>query len=240
MSITRWSDSNRRASNLLRTGTTWASPENYVGYERSQGFASPGGVVPDQPHRYTAPSSLGRNQWALSGNWRIGPVATILEEAGGGIAFAFHARDLNLVMRPAVPHTSLLFRVLIDGQPPGPAHGLDVGEDGNGTVSDQRLYQLVRQPERSPTGASTSSYSTRASKHSCSRSDDAGWPMTPAVTLSGCRWPPAARAAARPGSGADRGPASTVVPATRSSAPRRCARRDKRKRGSTRRPTCEG
>ena len=122
------------------------SPENYVGYERSQGFASPGGAVPDQPHRYIAPSSLGRNQWALSGNWRIGPVATVLEEPGGGIAFAFHARDLNLVMRPAVPHTSLLFRVRIDGQPPGPAHGLDVGEDGNGTVSDQRLYQLVRQP----------------------------------------------------------------------------------------------
>ena len=133
----------------VELGADWdhlASPENYVGYERSRGFASPGGAVPDQPHRYTAPSSLGRNQWALSGNWRIGPVATVLEEPGGGIAFAFHARDLNLVMRPAVPHTSLPFRVRIDGQPPGPAHGLDVDEDGNGTVSDQRLYQLVRQP----------------------------------------------------------------------------------------------
>ena len=123
----------------------WSS-ENYVGYERTQGFASPGGVVPDRRHRYTAPSSLGRNQWALSGDWRLGPVATGLEEPGGAISCAFHARDLHLVMRPAVSHTSVPFRVRIDGVPPGPAHGLDVGEDGGGTVSDQRLYQLVRQP----------------------------------------------------------------------------------------------
>ena len=122
------------------------SPETYVGYQRRQGFASPGGVVPDQRHRYTPPPSLGRNQWALSGDWRIGPVAAVLEEPGGAIACAFHARDLHLVMRPAVPHTSVPFRVRIDGQPPGPAHGLDVDEDGNGTVSDQRLYQLIRQP----------------------------------------------------------------------------------------------
>ena len=191
------------------------SPENYVGYERSQEFASPGGAVPDQPHRYIAPSSLGRNQWALSGNWRIGPVATVLEEPGGGIAFAFHARDLNLVMKPAVPHTSLLFRVRIDGQPPGPAHGLDVGEDGNGTVSDQRLYQLVRQPRvdrrpalrhrvprRGPRSIRIHVRMTLAEVpvDGGSRSSSCWWPRRPrsallagAVTLSGCRWPPAAR-----------------------------------------------
>jgi hypothetical protein len=122
------------------------SPENYVGYERTQGFASPGGAVLDQPHRYTAPSSLGRNEWALSGGWRMGPVATAADESGGTIACAFHARDLHLVMRPSGPPMSVPFRVRLDGQRPGPAHGLDVDEDGNGSVSDQRLYQLIRQP----------------------------------------------------------------------------------------------
>jgi hypothetical protein len=122
------------------------SPENYVGYERTQGFASPGGPVPDQSHRYTTPSSLGRNQWALSGGWRMGRVATVVEEASGTIACAFHARDLHLVMRPSDPRISVPFVVRLDGQRPGPAHGLDVDEDGNGTVSGQRLYQLIRQP----------------------------------------------------------------------------------------------
>jgi len=121
------------------------SPENYVGYERTQGFASPGGARPDRRHRYTAPSSLDRNQWALSGDWRVGPVAAVLEGPGGGIACAFHARDLHLVIRP-MPHASVPFRVRIDGQRPGSAHGLDVDVDGYGTVSDQRLYQLIRQP----------------------------------------------------------------------------------------------
>jgi Thioredoxin like C-terminal domain/AhpC/TSA family len=121
------------------------SPENYLGYERTQGFASPGGARPDQRHRYTAPPALERNQWALSGDWRVGPVAAVLEEPGGGIACAFQARDLHLVIRPG-PHTSVPFRVRIDGHPPGPAHGLDVDVDGNGTISDQRLYQLIRQP----------------------------------------------------------------------------------------------
>ncbi len=120
------------------------SPENSFGYQRAQGFASSGGARPDQRHGYTPPSSLGRDQWALSGDWRIGPGAAVLEEPGGGIACAFNARDLHLVVRPE-PHTSVSFRVRIDGHPPGPAHGLDVDEDGNGTVSDQRLYQPIRQ-----------------------------------------------------------------------------------------------
>ena len=76
----------------------------------------------------------------------MGPVATVAAGPGAGIACAFHARDLHLVMRPAVPHTSVPFRVRLDGQPPGPAHGLDIDESGRGTLSDQRLYQLIRQP----------------------------------------------------------------------------------------------
>jgi hypothetical protein len=122
------------------------SPENYVGYERTQGFASPGGIVQDERHTYTAPPSLRRNQWALSGDWRVGPVATVLEEPSGRISCAFRARDLHLVMRPTVAHTSVHFQVRLEGRPPGSAHGLDVDGDGHGTVTDQRLYQLVRQP----------------------------------------------------------------------------------------------
>jgi hypothetical protein len=121
------------------------TPETYVGYDRTEGFASPGGAVRDGRHRYTAPSSLGKNQWALSGDWRVGPVAIGLEEPGGAISCTFHARDLHLVMRPARRQTTVAFQVRVDGNPPGPVHGLDVDEDGHGTVVDQRLYQLVRQ-----------------------------------------------------------------------------------------------
>jgi hypothetical protein len=123
------------------------SAENYVGYERTQGFASPGGPIRDQRYRYQLPPSLRRNEWALEGEWRMGPVATVLEESGGLIACGFHARDLHLVMRPARPDAPVRFEVRIDGRPPESARGLDVDADGHGTVTGQRLYQLVRQPE---------------------------------------------------------------------------------------------
>ncbi len=128
----------------------WASlksPENYVGYERTEGFASPGGAVPDKRRVYAAPAKLKLNQWALSGDWTMAKPATVLNAANGRIAYRFHARDLHLVMGPAARGTSVRFRVLIDGQPPGAAHGVDVDEQGNGTVSEQRLYQLIRQPK---------------------------------------------------------------------------------------------
>ena len=133
----------------VELGADWdnlGSPENYVGYERTEGFASPGGPVPDVRHAYTLPPSMRRNQWALLGDWRMGLVATVLEEPGGAISFRFHARDLHLVMRPAVAHASVPFRVRLDGMPPGLAHGLDVDDQGNGALTGQRLYQLVRQP----------------------------------------------------------------------------------------------
>jgi len=74
--------------------------------------------------------------------------AATLNEAGGQIAYRFHARDLHLVMGPAAPGTAVRFHVRIDGQPPGAAHGADVDEEGNGTVAEQRLHQLIRQPGR--------------------------------------------------------------------------------------------
>jgi len=126
----------------------WASlrsPENYTGYERTENFASPGGAVPGKRHAYTAPAELRLNHWALSGDWTLEEQAATLNEAGGRIAYRFHARDLHLVMGPAVAGTPVRFRVLIDGRPPGAAHGLDVDGPGTGTVAEQRLYQLIRQ-----------------------------------------------------------------------------------------------
>jgi hypothetical protein len=133
----------------LEVPADWASlrsPENYTGYERTEGFASPGGPVPGKPHGYAVPPRLGLNQWALSGDWTMEEEAATLNAAGGQIACRFHARDLNLVMGPPAPGTSLRFRVGIDGQPPGEAHGTDTDADGNGTLSHQRVYQLIRQP----------------------------------------------------------------------------------------------
>jgi Thioredoxin like C-terminal domain len=123
------------------------SPENYVGYERTENFASPGDAVLDQPRVYATPARFSLNQWALAGEWTIGSEATALNEPDGRIAYRFHARDLHLVMGPAARGTSVRFRVFLDGQAPGAAHGIDVDEQGHGTVSDQRLYQLIRQPK---------------------------------------------------------------------------------------------
>jgi thiol-disulfide isomerase/thioredoxin len=121
------------------------SPENYVGYERTENFASPGGAVPGESHVYALPARLGLNQWALAGDWTMDEQATTLNTANGRIAYRFHARDLHLVMGPA-PGTSVRFHVLIDGEPPSDAYGTDIDGQGNGTAADQRLYQLIRQP----------------------------------------------------------------------------------------------
>jgi thiol-disulfide isomerase/thioredoxin len=123
------------------------SPENYVGYERTENFASPGGAALDKRRTYAVPARLRLNHWALSGDWTVGKQAIALNNASGRIAYRFHARDLHLVMGPAARGTSVRFRVLIDGKSPGAAHGIDVDEQGNGTVTEQRMYQLIRQPK---------------------------------------------------------------------------------------------
>jgi thiol-disulfide isomerase/thioredoxin len=127
----------------------WAdlrSPENYTGYERTENFASPGGVLPDEPHQYSIPPKLSLNHWALSGDWTMARDATTSNGPGGQVACRFQARDLNLVMGPVTRGTSARFQVLIDGLPPGAAHGIDVDAQGHGTVAEQRLHQLIRQP----------------------------------------------------------------------------------------------
>jgi thiol-disulfide isomerase/thioredoxin len=123
------------------------SAENYVGYDHTEGFVSQGGAARNKHHVYDAPARLGPNHWALIGDWTMGKEAVALNQANGRIAYCFHARDLNLVMGPAARGTPARYRVLIDGQAPGAAHGFDVDGQGNGTVVEQRLYQLIRQPE---------------------------------------------------------------------------------------------
>jgi thiol-disulfide isomerase/thioredoxin len=122
------------------------SAENYVGYERTENFASPGDAVLDEPRVYAAPARFSLNEWALSGDWTMGRETTVLNKANGRIVYRFHARDLNLVMGAPARGTSVRFRVFLDGQEPGAASGGDVDEQGNGTVSEPRLYQLIRQP----------------------------------------------------------------------------------------------
>ena len=120
------------------------SAENYVGYERTENFVSPGGARLDKRQEYALPSRLRLNHWALSGDWTVGREAIMLNLASGRIAYRFHARDLHLVIGPA-GKTPIGFRVLIDAQPPEAAHGVDVDDQGNGTVTEPRMYQLIRQ-----------------------------------------------------------------------------------------------
>jgi thiol-disulfide isomerase/thioredoxin len=129
------------------------SPENYVGYGRTENFSSAGGALRDKPRLYAVPSRLRLNQWALSGDWTINKGAVALNKPNGRIAYRFHARDVHLVMGPAPDGKPVRFRVLVDGKPPLAAHGTDVDDQGVGTVTTQRLYQLLRQP--SPIGDRT-------------------------------------------------------------------------------------
>lgn len=124
------------------------SPENYVGYARTEGFASRGGAVRDKRSAYTPPARLSLNQWALSGDWTMNKEASASNAANGRVVYRFHARDVHLVMGPAKPGTTVRFRVLVDGRPPGAARGGDLDERGTGTVVQQRLYQLIRQQQR--------------------------------------------------------------------------------------------
>jgi thiol-disulfide isomerase/thioredoxin len=131
-------------------GAEWGSlksPETYVGSQKAENFASPGGPTRNARQSYHVPARLRLNQWALSGEWTVKPEAAVLNAAGGQIAYRFHARDLHLILGPAAPGMPVRFRISLDGQAPGPAHGLDADEDGTGTVREQRLYQLVRQPK---------------------------------------------------------------------------------------------
>ena len=121
------------------------SPETYLGYRQTMDFASPGGLVPDEPRMYDAPQTLRRNHWSLSGDWTAGAEAVTSNEAGGRIAFDVHARDVHLVMGPQTREAPVPFRVTLDGEPPGTAHGSDVDAGGSGVLTYPRMVQLIRQ-----------------------------------------------------------------------------------------------
>jgi thiol-disulfide isomerase/thioredoxin len=133
----------------LETAADWPnvkSPETYLGSDQTQNFASPGGTGLGERRAYSLPGRLALNYWALAGDWTMKPGLVVLNKASGRIAYRFHARDVNLVMGPEMRGKAVRFRVLVDGRAPGVAHGGDVDEQGNGTISEQRTYQLVRQP----------------------------------------------------------------------------------------------
>ena len=121
------------------------SPETYVGYGRGKRFSSAEDVAHDTAHDYTAPAALELNHWAFAGNWTIKEESSTPDTAGGKLTFRFHARDLHLVLGPTADGKPVRFKVTIDGKALGADHGVDTDADGIGTVTEQRLYQLIRQ-----------------------------------------------------------------------------------------------
>ncbi|MCW5686991.1 MAG: cytochrome c biogenesis protein DipZ [Pseudolabrys sp.] len=120
------------------------SPESYIGYGKAANLASPQRMAKDLSHEYSF-GTLGANQWALAGRWTVGAERAVLDQAGGGIVYRFRARDLHLVLGAAPSGKPIAFKVTIDGEPPGDSHGTDIDAAGQGTITETRLYQLVRQ-----------------------------------------------------------------------------------------------
>jgi thiol-disulfide isomerase/thioredoxin len=120
------------------------TPETYLGYGRADHLSSTDRAALNERRAYELPDRLSLNDWALAGDWTIGRENVVLDEAGGSIAFRFHARDAHLALSPGA-REPIPFRVRLDGEAPGPSHGGDIDQDGNGMLRDGRLYQLVRQ-----------------------------------------------------------------------------------------------
>ncbi|MBZ9780815.1 cytochrome c biogenesis protein DipZ [Pseudomonas sp. REP124] len=121
------------------------SPETYVGYQRAEHFVPDTSLVPDKVSSYQTPAQLALNDWSLDGQWKVGPEHATASAPDSRIVYRFHARDLHLVLSPGADGKPVRFKVLIDGKAPANDHGMDVAPDGSGTVTEQRLYQLVRQ-----------------------------------------------------------------------------------------------
>lgn len=123
------------------------SPETWLGHDRAERFVSPGGLQADRVADYSLPGSLKLNDWGLAGQWQVNDESAVLKAAGGHITYRFKARDVHLVLGPSADGKPVRFKVTMDGQLPADAHGVDVNADGGGTVTGQRLYQLLRQPD---------------------------------------------------------------------------------------------
>lgn len=126
------------------SGDANRSPETYVGYARSENFAGCQ-IAHDDSWHYRAPDALQTNQWAFNGDWTVREQSASLDKPTGSIVYRFRGRDLHLVLGPGKDGKPVRFRVTLDGKAPGEDHGSDIDADGNGTVTGQRLYQLVRQ-----------------------------------------------------------------------------------------------
>ncbi|WP_305806474.1 cytochrome c biogenesis protein DipZ [Stenotrophomonas sp. YIM B06876] len=122
------------------------SPETYVGYERASNFAG-GRLVYDDSWNYHAPSQLRPDQWALDGHWTVQRQFAHADQAGARVLYRFRGRDLHLVMGAAADGKPRRFRIRLDGLAPGTDHGVDTDADGQGVISEHRLYQLVRQKD---------------------------------------------------------------------------------------------
>ncbi len=148
-------NANLKASGLVQVNASGAqaaadmddikSPETYIGYGRQENYVSPEKIKEDAAGVYTAPGRLDVNNWGLVGKWEVGSERAMLLAAPGKIIFRFHARDLHLVLGPGKDGRPIRFRVQLDGGAPLDDHGVDVDSQGNGTVKDYRLYQLIRQ-----------------------------------------------------------------------------------------------
>jgi thiol-disulfide isomerase/thioredoxin len=135
-----------RGSEVAADWSNLRSEETYVGSEKAVNFASAGGG-PGGPRVYTIASRLALNHWGLAGEWTVGAETVVAEKPKARIVYRFHARDVNLVMGPGRGGKPVRFRISIDGHPPGAAHGSDADDEGTGSVSEPRLYQLIRQPK---------------------------------------------------------------------------------------------
>jgi Redoxin. len=120
------------------------SQETYIGYQRASNFVSPEGVKNDAERTYSAGQPR-LNEWSLQGKWTVGAEQATLNQEGGGLTYRFRARDLHLVLGSSTDGKPIRFNIKIDGRVPGESHGADVDAAGNGTVTQTRLYQLVRQ-----------------------------------------------------------------------------------------------
>jgi thiol-disulfide isomerase/thioredoxin len=135
-----------RGSQAAADWATLRSPETYTGYQKAERFRSPGDMAADRKRAYELPRRLPDNAWAAGGDWTFGSEAARTEAANARLAYRFRARDMNVVMGAAQRDQPVPFRVRIDGQPPGAAHGSDTDAGGRGVMAERRLYQLVRQP----------------------------------------------------------------------------------------------
>lgn len=140
------SDVDAKGIELAASNNSSVSPETYLGFSRSENFDSDNKTT-DAATEFSVPAKLELNSWALQGNWTIGAENVTLNTINGRIVYQFHARDLHLVLGPQKNGKPVNFRVTLDGNPPGKMHGVDISASGDGIVTDQRLYQLIRQSD---------------------------------------------------------------------------------------------